>query len=376
MGCRGVKPLRLAYIHAFRDRHGKRRHYFRQGHKQLPLPGIPGSDEFMAAYQAAIGGMTSQQTQIGEARTVSGTLRALIAAYLDCSAGSTSPFKALAAETRRTRRNILENLREAHGDKRVFRVDKNGNRYPVLTRAHVQRMVNQKNDTPFAQRNFLNTLHAIFKWALSEDRVPDDPTLGVTRQKIASTGYPTWSEDDIRRYRLKHALGTMPRLALELLLSTAARREDVVKLGPQHVSNGAITFEQSKNRGHEKAILTLPLHPDFWTAQNAMPYSKVVPLMSPATFLTTNFGKPFTSAASFGNWFRKCCNEAGVSKGLSAHGLRKATARRLAELGCSAHQIAAITGHASLSEVQRYTTAADQKRLAREAMKKLIEGKT
>jgi integrase len=63
-------------------------------------------------------------------------------------------------------------------------------------------------------------------------------------------------------------------------------------------------------------------------------------------------------------------------KGISAHGLRKATARRLAELGCSTHEIAAVTGHATLAEVQRYTEAANRKRLAREAMKKLIEGKS
>jgi hypothetical protein len=92
------------------------------------------------------------------------------------------------------------------------------------------------------------------------------------------------------------------------------------------------------------------------------------------TFLTTNRGHPFKTAASFGNWFRERCDEAGLSKGISAHGLRKATARRLADLGCTAHQIAAVTGHATLAEVQRYTNAADRKHLAREAMKKLIEG--
>jgi integrase len=42
--------------------------------------------------------------------------------------------------------------------------------------------------------------------------------------------------------------------------------------------------------------------------------------------------------------------------------LRKAAARRLAEAGCSTHEIAAITGHASLKEVARYTEAADRKR--------------
>jgi integrase len=45
-------------------------------------------------------------------------------------------------------------------------------------------------------------------------------------------------------------------------------------------------------------------------------------------------------------------------------------ARRLAEAGCTMHEIAAITGHASLNEVQRYTKAADQKRLALPAMEK------
>jgi integrase len=56
------------------------------------------------------------------------------------------------------------------------------------------------------------------------------------------------------------------------------------------------------------------------------------------------------------------------------HGLRKAAARWLAEIGCSAHEIASITGHATLAEVRRYTKAADRKRLARSAMRKLIGG--
>jgi hypothetical protein len=176
---------------------------------------MPGSNEFMAAYQAALAGVTAPQRQIGEGRTIAGTVQAVVAAYLDCSPSSTSPFKALAAETQRTRRNILENLREMHGDKRVYRTEQNGHRTLVLTRAHVQRMVNQKSATPFGQRNFLNTLRAMFRWAVAEDRVPDDPTVGITRQKIESTGYRTWTEEDITQYRGKHPLGTMARLAFK-----------------------------------------------------------------------------------------------------------------------------------------------------------------
>ena len=38
--------------------------------------------------------------------------------------------------------------------------------------------------------------------------------------------------------------------------------------------------------------------------------------------------------------------------------------RRLAEAGCSASVIAAISGHATLREVSRYAAAAEQVRLA------------
>ena len=87
------------------------------------------------------------------------------------------------------------------------------------------------------------------------------------------------------------------------------------------------------------------------------------------TFLTTQFGKPFTSNG-FGNWFRNQCNAAGLPQ-CSAHGLRKAAARRLAEAGCTAHEIASITGHASLKQIAHYTRAADQGRLASAAMEKV-----
>jgi integrase len=81
----------------------------------------------------------------------------------------------------------------------------------------------------------------------------------------------------------------------------------------------------------------------------------------------TEKGAPFTPAG-FGNWFRDQCNAAGLPH-CSSHGLRKAAATRLANAGCSTDQIKAMTGHKSLSEVARYTRAADQQRLAGEALR-------
>jgi len=343
---------------------GKWRIRFRRRGFSTYIPGTPWSEEFMRAYARAIDGMKAQASDIGAGRTVAGTVNALVAAYLDPH--SSSPFKTGAGETQRTRRNILENFREAHGEKPLYRTDNSGRRTMLLTREHMQRIVNEKAATPFAQRNFLNTLRAMFKWALKEGRIPDDPTLGVTREKVKSTGYKTWSEDHISRFETAHPIGSKARLAFALLLYTGQRRSDVVKLGRQHIHDETLIIDQGKTEGGEEAHLEIPLHPKLREVIDA------TPMVGVKTFLVTHFGKPYT-APGFGNWFRELCNQAGCPD-VSAHGLRKATARRLAEIGCSANQIASITGHASLSEVQRYTKAADRKRMAREAMRKLIEG--
>ena len=79
-------------------------------------------------------------------------------------------------------------------------------------------------------------------------------------------------------------------------------------------------------------------------------------------YLVTAFNKPFT-ANGFGNRFRKWCDSAGLTQ-CSAHGLRKASAARMAELGASSHQIMSIGGWETLKEVERYTKATERKRMA------------
>jgi integrase len=76
-----------------------------------------------------------------------------------------------------------------------------------------------------------------------------------------------------------------------------------------------------------------------------------------------------------GGAFRKWCDAAGLPKRCTIHGLRKGGARRLAEAGATAHEIMSVTGHKTLSEVQRYTAAAERERLAEQAIAKLTERK-
>jgi integrase len=316
----------------------------------------------MQQYAAALDGVKAQAHNIGAERTIAGTVDALVAAYLDPA--SSSPFKTFGKETQRTRRCTLENFRRAHGNKPLYRTEGN-RRVMLLTREHVQRIINEKAATPFAQHNLLKTLRTMFEWAVGEGRIPDNPALGVKRVKVKTAGYKSWSEAEIAQFEAYYPIGSKARLAFALILYTGQRRGDVVKMGAHHIHTGVLTIDQGKTEGGEQAHLEIPVHPKLREIIDS------TPTLGVKTFLVTNFGKPFTPAG-FGNWFRDRCNEAGLSD-ISAHGGRKATARRLAEIGCSAHMIAAITGHASLAEVQRYANAADRKRLAREAIKKLTE---
>jgi hypothetical protein len=100
---------------------------------------------------------------------------------------------------------------------------------------------------------------------------------------------------------------------MALMLYTGQRRGDIVHMGRQHVRNGIIEVRQHKTG----TPLTIPIHPSLQAILDATP-SKHLP------FLTTTHGKPFTSAASFGNWFGDCCRQAALPKGTAAHGFRKA----------------------------------------------------
>jgi integrase len=303
---------------------GRRRVRFRKGRFETYIYGTPWSAEFMRYYAAALEGVTAQTENIGASGTLAGTVDALVVAYLDCSEASTSPFKTLKAETKRTRRNILENFRRKHGDKPLYRTERNGERSMLLKREHMQKIVNEKVETPFAQRNLLNTLRAMFQWAMSEGKVPDDPTLGVKRRKVKTTGYKTWDEARIERFESFYPIGTKERLAFALFLYTGQRRSDVINIGRQHIHGDVLTIDQHKTEGSEEAHLEIPVHPKLAEMIAA------TPMVGVNTFLVTSFGKTY-SPAGFGNWFREVCDAAGCPD-VSAHGLRKATARRLAEI--------------------------------------------
>jgi enterobacteria phage integrase len=88
------------------------------------------------------------------------------------------------------------------------------------------------------------------------------------------------------------------------------------------------------------------------------------------TILNTEYGKPY-SVDGFSQFMRNAISEAGLPLDCKPHGLRKTLGRRMADAGCSAHEIMAALGHTTLAEAERYTREADRRHGGRQAVVKL-----
>jgi integrase len=324
--------LHLKYVQSYRGYH----YFRRRGSPYIQLPGIVGSAEFMEAYQAAL---AAAPVAIGASKRSSpGSVSAAIAEYYGSQA-----FRSLTGGTPAKRRAILERFREDYGHKRLATLPKE------LIVALLDTMA------PHSARNWLKTFRHFIRWCESRKLVRSDPTWGIRLKTPKSDGHHTWSEDEIAAFEAAHPVGSKARLALALGLYTAQRRGDVVRMGRQHIRN-------SERQSKTGAALMIPVHRELQAIIAATPIGHL-------TLLTTKSGKSY-EANDFSQQFRAWCDAAGLPQHCVFHGLRKAALTRLADAGCTVHEIAAISGHASLKEVERYTKAADQARMARNAMAK------
>jgi integrase len=338
-----VTVFRLKHIKAYTDRHGRRRHYYRRpGFMAASLPGDPGSREFMDAYHAAAA--NAPKREIGKATEIPGSIGALIALYYQSRA-----FTALGEQTRATYRGALERFRVAHADKLV----------KGLRQRHIIGILDQLGGR---QDNLRKVLRLILKHALERGWIDAHPMAEMRRPRKADKGFRAWTAGEVAAFEAKWPTGSRERLALALLLYTGQRRSDVVRMGRQHIRDGRIRVVQQKTG----AELWIPLHRALKVEIEAAPKAHL-------NLLTTQYGEPF-SPAGFTNWFRDRARAAGLDDGCTPHGLRKTAAVRLSEAGCTPHEIMAVTGHRNLSEVTLYTAAADQARLAADAMSKVEAG--
>ena len=338
--------IRFKHLVEDRDRHNNIRLYVRvPGRPKVRIRATFGTDEFMAAYNAALSERATAPRQANEIKP--GSFRHLCVRYYGSAA-----YKSLDISTRNWQRRALDEIAREHGAKPVA----------MMAPRHVRRIRDAKSETPAAANQRVKALRAMFSWANEAEETSVNPTIGVKKLKYATDGHHSWTPEEIEQFKERHPLGTQARLAFDLLRYTTGRREDAPRLGQQHIREGRIRFRQAKNEHRNPVTVDIPLHPDLTASIASTDVGNL-------TFLTTRYGKPFT-ANGFGNKFKDWCRQAGLPH-CSSHGLRKATAAALAEAGATPHEIMAITGHQTLDEVERYTKAARRTKLADEAMSKL-----
>lgn len=340
-------------VTSYVDRHGKERFRFRKtGYPVHNFKGHPGtetkpSEEYLQCLARVA----------NEPRAAPGTIDDLLTRYY-----RSSIWEGIGPDTKRVRRGILESFRSKYGDKPVALLNwehieailKNAAR----KRAEGNRIVGGKE----ASRSLRKQLVRLFDFAIKCEMIATNPVRLATPVKVGkSKGFHTVTPQEIAQYRTRHPLGTMARLALEILLWTWQRRGDAHMFGPKHLKGGKIHYDQAKTG----KSLWLPAAPQLLAAIRAMP------VVGTETYIVTGFGKPF-SRAGFGNKMREWFDEAGLPQ-CSAHGVRKGGAAIAAQLGGTNQGLKAVGGWSGDSEVATYTAGVDQEALAEATLRRVIE---
>lgn len=326
-------------VTTYKDRHGRARYRFRKkGCPPYTFRHAPGTEGFREEYEKARNASMEPAQRFHPF-----TYDALCASYY-----RTAKWLGMKPSSQRTYRGIIERFRKTNGHKDARRV----------TTAAIDAKLAKMASTPAAANNLRKTLAKLHRHAIKLGWRVDNPVTATDGYKPGK-GWHCWTEGEIATFEARWSLGTRERLAMALLLHTALRRSDMVTVGRQHRQGDEFYLRHEKN----DSGTIIPIAPELAAAIDALDTGHL-------TYLVTEFGKPFT-ANGFGNWFRTRCDMAGLPQ-CSAHGLRKAMSRRLAESGATPLEGRAITGHKTDKQFAYYAEQANRRVLAGTAMGKVV----
>ena len=311
---------------------------YEAGDFRCNIPGPYRSPVFLAAYEAATkGASTPRSTATPE------TLAWLIEQYL----GSLR-FKGLSLSRKATIRGELDWLRGIAGVIHLTRIEVR----------HVEMMMAKKSG-PTAANTVKKNLSMLFNFAAKKlNYIGPNPARLADKLKTNPDGYHTWTDEEIDRFLTRHGPGTKARLALLLALNTGMARQDLCRVGWQHVKDGRIAYK----RGKTSVSADLPILPELAEELAMLPTDRLL-------FITLEGRATGYKTSTLGNWFHDRCQEAKVPGSL--HGLRKAGATRLADAQATEWEIASYLAHKDTKLAAVYTRKANRSKLADSGFAKL-----
>ncbi|OYW52363.1 MAG: hypothetical protein B7Y80_19605 [Hyphomicrobium sp. 32-62-53] len=331
-------------------RRGRKTHvYFRHGGKYLRLPADTSSPEFHRAYAEALAG-----TQIQSSKALPpGTTAAMIADY------KRSPeYTGLAVKTQTDYARQLDHLGKAVGP------------YPAkdIRRANIVKLRNKLATKGNRTADlFISVVCRAFRVGMDLGYVDQNPAADISRINKAQSfkAWPKSARDTFEASSPPEAL----LVAHMLGLYTSLRLGDVLRLTWANYQDGCFVTRHTKSM--ELAGLTDG--EDYIPA--ARPLRELLErLPKTSMMIVARADGRKWNERHFSAVFRDHLDAIGLDH-LHFHGLRKTTAKALAEAGATSKEIAAITGHRTLSMVELYTEQAEQKKLAKSVISKLDRAK-
>lgn len=328
-------------VHAIKRRSNKVAYYWRPGRgtkkagKSVRLPDDPTSSEFWAELERLR----------SPAKTI-GTLPVMIDAY------QASPhYMALASATRREYDRYMAVLKATFSTLDASAIEPR----------HIAGFRDELGDTPAKANAYVRAIAALYVWGRERGFASSNPADGIKKLKVGEYDpWPQWAWDIAQ----KHFRAEL-RIACSLALYTGQRLGDVLNMKLGDIRENVVTVRQAKTG----KTLQIPLHSELRPLVAECRERGAIYLVSRAK------GEPFTVDQFHAAWTREMEKEPHGRirrENVVFHGLRKSAAVKLAMAGCTAKEIAAVTGQ-SLVMVEHYTKAADQLTLATSAMKR-IEG--
>jgi integrase len=277
-----------------------------------------GSATFWNQYRDALAGTTIERQEKDDIRF---SLAWAIDQYMN-----SHEWAGVASETRKQFSYQYAKMRDASGDLMLSEITQGDILEGRSKRAH----------KPSDANKFLISTRKLYQFAISHKWVKSDPTAGIPKLVTSATGegFITWPLDWFKAFEAKWPVGSMQRLAYEIMCGTGIRRADVRRFGPQHIRNGQYEIRPNKTKAHGM-IVSGDVEVRLSHAINSTQHGDFV-------YLLTSHGKPFKSDAAFGNWFGDACRAAGVPG--SAHGIRKGLAALAAENGTSNAELNSFFG--------------------------------
>jgi integrase len=290
---------------------GTRRTYYYAWRGGPLLKGEPGTPEFIASYNEAVARKTTP---------VEGVLLSLLQGYQ-----ASGEFRALAERTRRDYVVKLKLIELVFGDFPLAALaDRRTRGVFMAWRDKLAQRSRRQADYSFA------VLARILSWATDRGLIAVNPCARGGRLYRGNRVDKIWTADDEAAF-LARAPAHL-RLPLLLALWTGQRQGDLLRLPWSAYDGTRIRLRQSKTGTRLSFKVGAPLK----AALDAEPKLSPVILVNAA-------GKPWREGTFRAAWY-KVQADAGIV-GITFNDLRGTAVTRLALVGCTEAEIAAITGH-------------------------------